>query len=57
MRFPTWIAPEIENGKLTKYNWLVQNKKNLVLGNRTDIGAFTYITAPHGVIMEDFVHI
>lgn len=57
MRFPTWIAPEIENGKLTKYNWLVQNKENLMLGNRTDIGAFTYINARHGVVLEDFVQI
>ena len=57
MRFPNWVAPEIENGKLTKYNWLVQNKENLTLGDRTDIGAFTYINARHGVILEDFVQI
>jgi acetyltransferase-like isoleucine patch superfamily enzyme len=57
MRFPNWVAPEIENGKLTKYNWLVQNKENLTLGDRVDIGAFTYINAKHGVILEDFVQI
>lgn len=57
MRFPNWVVPDIENGKLTKYNWLVQHKENLTLGNRTDIGAFTYINAKNGVILEDFVQI
>lgn len=57
MRFPNWVAPEIENGKPTKYNWLVQYKENLTLGDRTDIGAFSYINAKHGVILEDFVQI
>jgi acetyltransferase-like isoleucine patch superfamily enzyme len=57
MRFPNWVAPEIENGKLTRYHWLVQNNENLTLGDRTDIGAFTYINAKHGVVLEDFVQI
>ena len=49
--------PKIEEGKLTKYNWLVQNKKNLKLGFKTDIGAFTYINAKNGVVIEDYVQI
>ncbi len=57
MRFLTWVAPEIEDGELTKYHWLVQHKENLKLGNRTDIGAFTYINAKNGVVLEDFVQI
>ena len=57
MRFPNWVVPDIEDGKLTKYNWLVQHKENLTLGYRTDIGAFTYINAMNGVILEDFVQI
>ncbi len=56
-RFPDWEYPEIEEGKPTKYNWVVQNKDNLDLGYKTDIGAFTYINAQHGVIIEDFVQI
>src|SRR3989344_5128607 len=56
-RFENWIAPEIEDGKLTKYNWVVQNVKNFILGNKTDIGAFTYINAKNGVIVEDYVQI
>ena len=57
MRFSDWIKPEIEDGKLTKYNWLVQYSDNLKLGDRTDIGAFTYINAKYGVIIEDNVQI
>jgi len=52
-----WKYPRIEEGKLTKYNWLVQNKKNLKLGYKTDIGAFCYINAKNGVVIEDFVQI
>ena len=56
-RFKDWKYPEVEEGKLTKYNWVVQNKQNFKLGHKTDIGAFTYINAKHGVIIEDFVQI
>ena len=56
-RFNEWKFPEIEDGKPTKYNWLVQNKKGLKLGYQTDIGAFTYINAKFGVIIEDNVQI
>ena len=41
-RFKNWKYPEIEDGKPTKYNWVVQHKDNLCLGYKTDIGAFTY---------------
>jgi len=56
-RFDHWQYPEIEEGKPTKYNWIVQNIAGLRLGYGTDIGAFTYINAKHGVIIEDFVQI
>ena len=56
-RFKKWQKPKIKEGKLTKYNWLVQNVKNLELGHKTDIGAFTYINAENGVIIEDNVQI
>jgi acetyltransferase-like isoleucine patch superfamily enzyme len=57
MRFKKWKKPKIEEGKLTKWNWMVQNKKGLKLGYKTDIGAFTYINAHAGVVIEDFVQI
>lgn len=56
-RFKNWQYPKIEEGKLTKYNWFVQNKKGLKLGEKTDIGAFTYINAKNGIIIEDNVQI
>jgi acetyltransferase-like isoleucine patch superfamily enzyme len=49
--------PSIEDGKLTKYNWFVQNSNNFQLGYRTDIGAFSYINAKNGVIIEDYAQI
>jgi acetyltransferase-like isoleucine patch superfamily enzyme len=56
-RFSEWEYPEIEEGKPTKYNWVVQHKDNLKLGYKTDIGAFTYINAKNGVVIEDLVQI
>jgi acetyltransferase-like isoleucine patch superfamily enzyme len=56
-RFKHWEYPKIEECKPTKYNWLVQNKDGLELGKHTDIGAFTYINAKHGVVIEDHVQI
>jgi len=56
-RFNDWQYPQIEEGKPTKYNWVVQHKDNFELGYKTDIGAFTYINAKHGVVIEDFVQI
>jgi len=56
-RFAYWKYPEIEEGKLTKYNWVVQNKDGLKLGFATDIGAFSYINAKYGVVIEDEVQI
>ena len=56
-RFESWKFPEIEEGKLTKYNWVVQNKDGLELGYRSDIGAFCYINAKYGVVIENGVQI
>ena len=56
-RFRDWEYPEIEDGKPTKYNWVVQHKDKFKLGYKTDIGAFTYINAKYGVVIEDFVQI
>lgn len=56
-RFQYWKRPVIKDGKLTKYHWLVQHPKHLELGKDTDIGAFTYINARHGVAIEEGVQI
>ena len=56
-RFNNWKYPEIIDGKPTKYNWIVQNKEGLELGKQTDIGAFSYINAKYGVVIEESVQI
>lgn len=56
-RFKEWKPPEIEEGKLTKWNWMVQNKDGLKMGRKVDIGAFTYINAKAGVELRDNVQI
>jgi acetyltransferase-like isoleucine patch superfamily enzyme len=56
-RFDEWQYPDIEEGKPTKYNWVVQNISGLKLGYKTDIGAFTYINAKFNVTIEDYVQI
>jgi len=56
-RFENWQYPEIEDGKPTRYNWVVQHKDKFKMGFKTDIGAFTYINAKYGVTIEDDVQI
>jgi acetyltransferase-like isoleucine patch superfamily enzyme len=56
-RFDEWKPPEIKDGELTKWNWMVQNVEGLKLGKKTDIGVFTYINAKHGVEIQDNVQI
>ena len=56
-RFSNWKYPDIEDGKPTKYNWVVQNLDGFKLGFKTDIGAFSYINAKKGVTIEDEVQI
>ena len=57
MRFEQWKKPRIVEGRLTKWNWMVQHAKKLKMGKMVDIGAFTYINAKYGVTIEDNVQI
>lgn len=56
-RFANWQKPKIEHGKLTEWNWVVQNPDNFKLGKDVDIGSFTYINAKYGVEIEEGVQI
>ncbi len=56
-RFTKWKRPTIIDGKPTIYHWIVKHKEKFYLGDRTDIGAFTYINAKNGVTIEDDVQI
>lgn len=56
-RFSNWTYPDVEDGKPTKYHWVVQNIDGFELGFETDIGAFSYINALYGVEIKDNVQI
>ena len=56
-RFKKWKKPRIKEGKLTKWNWMVQGVKNLVMGYGVDIGAFSYINSKYVVIIGDYVQL
>lgn len=52
-RFKNWKYPQFDKRGLTKWNWMCQHKEGLRLSKNTDIGAFTYINAKNGVIIEE----
>jgi acetyltransferase-like isoleucine patch superfamily enzyme len=56
-RFKKWQYPDIREGVPTRYNWVVQNLDGFTMGVNTDIGAFSYINARYGVVIEDDVQI
>jgi acetyltransferase-like isoleucine patch superfamily enzyme len=56
-RFDEWEQPEIVDGELTEYNWLVNHSGGLELEKFVDIGAFTVINAHAGIIIEAGVQI
>ena len=56
-RFADWRPPEITEGVPTKWQWLVRHVDGFALGQRTDIGAFTYLNAQGGITIEDGVQI
>lgn len=56
-RFKDWKYPEFDSRGMTKWNWMCQYRENLTLGDKTDIGAFTYINAKYGVEIQDNVQI
>ena len=56
-RFKTWKMPEFDSNGMTKWQWTCQYNENLKLAKNTDIGAFTYINAKHGVEIQENVQI
>lgn len=57
MKIAKWKKPVVRNGKLTAWNWMVQEVKHFTMGSYVDIGAFTYIQARYGVEIGDHVQI
>jgi len=56
-RFVDWKHPDFDERGMTKWNWMCQYEENLELGDKVDIGAFTYINARYGVEIQDGVEI
>ncbi|ADD03742.1 O-acetyltransferase [Natrialba magadii ATCC 43099] len=56
-RFDEWEQPEIRDGELTEYNWVVHKPEGLELAKYVDIGAFTVINAHAGILIESGVQI
>jgi len=56
-RFKNWQTPKFDGKGMTKWNWMCQYDENLELGENCDVGAFTYINAKHGVVIEEEVQI
>lgn len=52
-----WKKPIIKNGKLTKYNYIIQYPEKIKLGKNFDIGTFSYINSHYGVEIQDDVQI
>ena len=52
-RFSNWQKPEFDEYDMTQWHWVCQHREKFILGQNTDIGAFTYINAKFGVTIED----
>jgi acetyltransferase-like isoleucine patch superfamily enzyme len=56
-RFKDWKYPKFDSRGMTKWNWICQYHENLILGDKTDIGSFTYINAKYGIEIHENVQI
>lgn len=56
-RFKNWKQPLINDRQMTKWFWVVWNAQGLTMGKNVDIGAFTFIQAKYGVVLEDNVQV
>jgi acetyltransferase-like isoleucine patch superfamily enzyme len=56
-RFSQWKPPTFDAKGMTRWNWMCQHPEHLTLGKYVDVGAFTYINAKSGVVLEEHVQI
>lgn len=56
-RFKNWKKPRFNKNGITKWQWMCQYHQNLKILKNSDIGAFSYINAKFGVIIEENVQI
>jgi len=56
-RFKDWEPPTFDEKGMTKWGWKCSHPDLLELGDRVDVGSFTYIQSEEGVILEDEVQL
>ena len=56
-RFKDWKLPKFDSNGWTIYGWRCQNPEGLKMGNKVDIGCFTYMNAKYGIEIGDNVQI
>lgn len=56
-RFKDWKPPTFDERGMTRWNWMCSYHENLEIGRNVDVGAFSYIQAQNGVVLEDDVQI
>ena len=56
-RFSNWQPPKFDDKGLTRWNWMCQHRRNLTIRKGSDVGAFTYINAKYGVLIDEEVEI
>ena len=52
-----WMPLKLVERRLTKWHWLVRYVERIKIGQRVDIGAFCYLQAEEGIVIEDDVQI
>ena len=57
IRFKNWQKPSFDKKNMTEWNWMCSHYENLEIGENSDIGAFSYINAKQGVVIEEEVQI
>jgi len=56
-RFKDWEPPTFDEKGMTKWGWKCSHPDLLELGDRVDVGSFTYIQSEEGVVLEDEVQL
>ena len=52
-----WEKPKVGHLVMTKWGWLCSYPENLIIGENSDIGAFCYLQAYHGIFIGKDVQI
>lgn len=56
-RFKEWESPTFDERGMTKWGWKCSHPERLEIGRNVDVGAFCYLQAAEGVVLEDDVQL